>query len=232
MGYYKREPEQTRAFASWLRKIAPTKGFDSQRQLAKAAKLNEATISRIWNAIQFPDVITLTKIAAALDVDVKEAMLQAGYPVELVPVQKETPADFAGENIGEAAKDNAMAFITAAAGKIELTDILIIENENKITYMGMPLSEDDIITTRDLIEAAFKPRLPKVIPIYPPPPPRDYSKIPKIEDIDPEQVPLPIEFMCRGERINRYEYFQAEGRLPTDDDWKQLVHNYKYHPPK
>ena len=99
MGYYKREPEQTKAFSSWLRKIAPAKGFNSQRQLAKASKLNEATISRIWNAIQFPDVITLTKIAQALGVDVKEAMLQAGYPVELVPVTTE-PLDPSIERIG------------------------------------------------------------------------------------------------------------------------------------
>lgn len=224
-----RDPERLQKFSRWLRIITPTKGFDSQRQLAIKAGVNEATVSRIWNATQLPDELTLAKIAGALDVDVKEALRQAGY---LVHEKLATPEDFAGENIGEVAKDNALEYISAAAGIIELTDILKIENENKITYMGMPFSEDDIIITRDLIEAAFKPRLPKVIPIYPPPPPRDYSKIPKIEDIDPEQVPLPIEFMCRGERINRYEYFQAEGRLPTDDDWKHLVHHYKYNPPK
>lgn len=228
MAYYKKDPERLQKFSRWLRVIAPAKGFDSQRQLAIKAGVNEATISRIWNATQLPDELTLRKIAAALDVDVKEALRQAGY---LVHEMLATPEDFVGENIGEVAKDNAMAFISAAAGIIELTDILKIEN--KLTYMGVPMTEDDIIRTRHVIEmVVMHSKLPKIIPIYPPRPPRDYSKIAKIEDIDPDQVPLPTEFMCRGERINRYEYLQAEGRLPTDEDWKNLVYNYKYHPPK
>ncbi len=227
MGYYKREPEQTRAFASWLRKIAPAKGFDSQRKLAKAAKLNEATISRIWNAIQFPDVITLTKIATALDVDVKEAMLQAGYPVELVPEKKQTPKDFAGENIGEVATDTLTAHR-------ELTDLLIVENEGEITFMGVPLTRQDILDVRHTIAMIMRQRLPAVIPIYPPRPMPDYSKIISIKDIDPDMVPLPEEFInLRGERINRYEIFQAEGHAKTDDEWRSTVINHKYHlPPK
>ena len=144
--------------------------------------------------------------------------------------RKITPADIAGENVGEVATENALAFITEAAGITELTDILRIEN--KVTYMGVPMTDDDIIRTRHVIEmVVMHSKLPKVIPIYPPRPPRDYSKIVKIEDIDPDQVPLPAEFMYKDQRITRY-VLQAEGRIPTDDDWKEIVRNYKFNPPE
>ena len=144
--------------------------------------------------------------------------------------RKITPADTAGENVGEVATENALAFITEAAGITELTDILRIEN--KVTYMGVPMTDDDIIRTRHVIEmVVMHSKLPKVIPIYPPRPPRDYSKIVKIEDIDPDQVPLPAEFMYKDQRITRY-VLQAEGRIPTDDDWKEIVRNYKFNPPE
>ena len=47
-------------------------------------------------------------------------------------------------------------------------------------------------------------------------------------------VPLPEEFInLRGERINRYEIFQAEGHAKTDDEWRSTVINHKFHlPPK
>ena len=144
--------------------------------------------------------------------------------------RKITPADTAGENVGEVATENALAFITEAAGITELTDILRIEN--KVTYMGVPMTDDDIIRTRHVIEmVVMHSKLPKIIPIYPPRPPRDYSKIAKIEDIDPDQVPLPAEFMYKDQRITRY-VLQAEGRIPTDDDWKEIVRNYKFNPPE
>ena len=148
--------------------------------------------------------------------------------------RKTTPSDAAEENIGEMAKDNALAFITAAAGIIELTDILVVENEGGITYMDVPLTQQDIIDVRHTIAMIMRQRLPAVIPIYPPRPPRDYSKIISIKDIDPDMVPLPEEFInLRGERINRYEIFQAEGHAKTDDEWRSTVINHKYHlPPK
>ena len=96
-----RDPERLQKFSRWLRTIAPSKGFDSQRQLAIKAGINEATVSRIWNATQLPDEITLVKIAQALGVEVAEALTQAGYPVELVPVRPAAPADFKCEIIGD-----------------------------------------------------------------------------------------------------------------------------------
>lgn len=209
------------------------------RALRKQKDLSQAEASRIlgYSRVQVsnweiersePDIQALGKLAEFYGVTVDYIMGKVSSPTDsLVPEKKQTPADTAGTNIGSIVEERP-----ATHGTIELTDILIIENKDKITYMGMSFSEDDIIITRDLIEAAFKPRLPRVIPIYPPPPPRDYSKIPKIEDIDPDQVPLPEEFMFKDQRINRYEYLQAEGRLPTDEDWKNLVENYKCHPPK
>ena len=48
--------------------------------------------------------------------------------------KKQTPADTAGINIGSVVEERPAAY---SSGPIELTDILIIENKNKITYMGM-----------------------------------------------------------------------------------------------
>lgn len=112
----------------------------------------------------------------------------------------------------------------------ELTDILLIGK--KFTYMGEKLNDGDIILIRHMIEMSIRHRLPEVIPIYPPRSPRDISKIPRIEDIDPESLPHPVEFMWKDQRINRYEILMAEGRRPNDEDWKHLLENYKYHPPK
>ena len=94
-----RDPERLQKFSRWLRNIAPSKGFDSQRQLAIKAGINEATVSRIWNATQLPDEITLVKFAQALGVDIPEALTQAGYPVELVTTTTE-PLDPTIERIG------------------------------------------------------------------------------------------------------------------------------------
>ena len=96
-----RDPERLQKFSRWLRNIAPSKGFDSQRQLAIKAGINEATVSRIWNATQLPDEITLVRFARALGVEVSEALTQAGYPVDLVPERIAVPEDFLDESIGE-----------------------------------------------------------------------------------------------------------------------------------
>lgn len=207
-------------------KLARKKTGFTQAQIAKLLNIEIGTLSGYERGYRRPSTDMLAEIANLYDVSADYLLGQTDNP-QGIQEKKQTPADTAGTNIGSIVEERP-----AAHGTIELTDILIIENKDKITYMGMPFSEDDIIITRDLIEAAFKPRLPRVIPIYPPPPPRDYSKIPKIEDIDPDQVPLPEEFMFKDQRINRYEYLQAEGRLPTDEDWKNLVENYKHHPPK
>lgn len=99
-----RDPERLQKFSRWLRGIAPARGFDSQRQLAIKAGINEATVSRIWNATQLPDEITLVKIAQALDVEVAEALTQAGYPVELVPITTE-PLDPSATYMNDPASD-------------------------------------------------------------------------------------------------------------------------------
>lgn len=216
-------------FGAKLRSLRKQKDL-SQAETARLLGYSRVQVSNWEIERSEPDIQALAKLAEFYGVTVDYITGKVDSPTDsLVPEKKQTPADTAGINIGSVVEERPAAY---SSGPIELTDILIIENKNKITYMGMEFSEDDIIITRDLIEAAFKPRLPKVIPIYPPPPPRDYSKIPKIEDIDPDQVPLPEEFMFKDQRINRYEYLQAEGRLPTDEDWKNLVSNYKDNPPK
>ena len=214
-------------FGARLRSLRKQKDL-SQAETARLLGYSRVQVSNWETERSEPDIQALAKLAEFYRVTVDYITGKVDSPTDsLVPKKKQTPADTAGINIGSVVEERPYS-----SGPIELTDILIIENKNKITYMGMEFSEDDIIITRDLIEAAFKPRLPRVIPIYPPPPPRDYSKIPKIEDIDPDQIPLPEEFMFKDHRINRYEYLQAEGRLPTDEDWKNLVSNYKDNPPK
>lgn len=89
------------------------KGFESQRQLAIKSGINEATISRIWNATQLPDEITLVKIAQALGVEVSEALTQSGYSVELVRETTE-PLDPSIECIDETEPSAAVLKIASA----------------------------------------------------------------------------------------------------------------------
>jgi len=218
------------AFAKRVRALRESRGM-SQERIAELVGYTKQAVQRWENNGQTPRNDALQIIADYFKVPLDYLLGRVDSPTDsLVPEKKQTPADTAGENIGEMAKDNALAFITAAAGIIELTDILRIEN--KLAYMGVPMTQDDIVTTRHMIEMALRPRLPKIIPIYPPRPPIDYSKIPRIEDIDPDQIPLPTEFMFRDQRINRNQILMAEGRRPNDEDWKELVKNYKYNPPE
>lgn len=201
----------------------------SQTEVMRITQINNKTLSGYENSVSEPDFNTLLTLAKLYGVSTDYLLGQTDNP-QGIQEKKQTPADIAGENVGEVATENALAFITEAAGITELTDILRIEN--KVTYMGVPMTDDDIIRTRHVIEmVVMHSKLPKIIPIYPPRPPRDYSKIAKIEDIDPDQVPLPAEFMYKDQRITRY-VLQAEGRIPTDDDWKEIVRNYKFNPPE
>ena len=223
------------AFAKRVRTLRESRGM-SQERIAELVGYTKQAVQRWENNGQTPRNDALQTIADYFKVSLDYLLGRVDSPTdELVPEKKQTPADLAGENIGVAitnkqATENAISFIAEAAGITELTNILRIENN--LTYMNVELTRDDIVTIRHMIEMAMRTRLPKIIPIYPARPPIDYSKIPRIEDIDPNSIPLPQEFMWADERINRHEILQAEGRLPTDDDWKHIVYNYKYHPPK
>ena len=134
MAYYKKDPERLQKFSRWLRGIAPLKGFDSQRQLAIKAGINEATVSRIWNATQLPDEITLVKIAQALGVEVAEALTQAGYPVELVPERPATRADFEGEIIGDT---GGIVFPTAPISMDSIGEVWKVPEQHYLPIIGV-----------------------------------------------------------------------------------------------
>lgn len=196
----------------------------SQMEVMRLTQINNKTLSGYENAVSEPDYGTLLALANLYNVSTDYLLGQTDDPNGILE-KKQTPADTAGENIGEGATLTPVR---------ELTDILVIENEGAITFMDVPLTRQDILDVRHTIAMIMRQRLPAVIPIYPPRPPRDYSKIISIKDIDPDTFPLPEEFInLRGERINRYEIYQAEGHAKTDEEWRNTVINHKYHlPPK
>lgn len=209
-----------------LKALRNKKGW-TQLELARRFDVDRSTVASWEINRREPDFGTLIALAELYGVNTDYLLCRTGDPHGGIPVQKQTPADTAGENIGEVATDTLTAHR-------ELTDLLIVENEGEITFMGVPLTRQDILDVRHTIAMILRQRLPAVIPIYPPRPVKDYSKIISIKDIDPDMVPLPEEFInLRGERINRYEIFQAEGHAKTDDEWRSTVINHKYHlPPK
>ena len=206
----------------------------TQLELAKRFDVDRSTVASWEINRREPDFGTLISLAELYGVTTDYLLCRTDNP-QGIQEKKQTPADLAGENIGivtteRKAEGNVIAFIAEAAGIIELTDILLIENN--LTYMNVELTRDDIVTIRHMIEMAMRTRLPKIIPIYPARPPMDLSKIPRIQDIDPESWPLPDIFLdIYGEPVDRYRTLQAEGRIKTDEDWKHTVWNYKNKPP-
>lgn len=210
-------------FGARLRSLRKQKDL-SQEQVAKYLGYSRVQVSNWEIERSEPDIQALGKLAEFYGVTVDYITGKVESPTDsLVPEKKQTPADTAGENIGEG--------VTLTSVR-ELTDVLVIENEGAITFMGVPLTRQDILDVRHTTAMIMRQRLPAIIPIYPPRPPRDYSKIISIKDIDPDMVPLPEEFInLRGERINRYEIYQAEGHAKTDEEWRNTVINHKYHLP-
>lgn len=66
-------------FGRYLSELREQAGYDSQRQLALAAKVNPATVSRIEAGTQHPEPDTLVKLAPALGVSPEVLMVAAGY---------------------------------------------------------------------------------------------------------------------------------------------------------
>lgn len=205
-------------------KLARKKTGFTQAKIANLLNIEIGTLSGYERGYRRPSADMLPALANLYGVSTDYLLGQTDDPNGILE-KKQTPADTAGENIGEGATLTPVR---------ELTDILVIENEGAITFMDVPLTRQDILDVRHTIAMIMRQRLPAVIPIYPPRPPRDYSKIISIKDIDPDTFPLPEEFInLRGERINRYEIYQAEGHAKTDEEWRNTVINHKYHlPPK
>lgn len=67
------------SFGGYLENLRISKGYDSQRQLAIAAGLSPATISRIESNIQRAEPDTLKKLAPVLGVPYEDLMRAAGY---------------------------------------------------------------------------------------------------------------------------------------------------------
>lgn len=66
-------------FGRYLTKLREQSGYDSQRQLALAAKVSPATISRIEAGLQRAEPSTLEKLAHCLNVSLQQLMAAAGY---------------------------------------------------------------------------------------------------------------------------------------------------------
>jgi len=217
MAYYKKDLARIKRFSIWLRETATKSGYESQRRLAKVANIDASTISRVWNAMQLPDEKTIAKIAAAFGMEISAVMVAAGYS------GKESETDSGNATKTETSELNIKS-------EFELTNILRLENA--VTYMGIVLTEQDIIETRHMIEMNMKKRLPAIIPIYPPLDPSDFDSIPHIDDIDPGKYPLPNAFFDHeGVFVNRYKVLQAEGHIKTDEEWKHTIINRKYNMP-
>ena len=216
-------------FGSRLRTLRESRSL-KQDDISSLFDMNKSAVSQ-WENGRIPHATILAKLAVFFNasIDYLLGLTDNTHGPRLHESTSTPPLN--GRNLTD--KANELMNNREQKNQIppfELTNILRIENN--LTYMNVELTRDDIVTIRHMIEMAMRTRLPKIIPIYPPRPPIDYSKIPRIEDIDPNSIPLPQEFMWADERINRHEILQAEGRLPTDDDWKHIVYNYKYHPPK
>lgn len=104
MAYYKKDQDRINSFSKWLRVIASKKGFDSQRQLAIKSGVNEATISRIWNATQLPDEVTVGKLAKALEIDLPIVMWEAGYITDYDHDNRETAKGFLSDIVSNPGK--------------------------------------------------------------------------------------------------------------------------------
>lgn len=71
--------DKKREFGLYLSSLRVKRGFESQRQLAIAAGVSPATISRIEAGIQRAEPETLRKLAPFLGVSYEELMAAAGY---------------------------------------------------------------------------------------------------------------------------------------------------------
>lgn len=102
-----KDQSRLQKFSCWLRNIAQKKGFESQRQLAIKAGINEATISRIWNATQLPDEVTIAKLATALNIDESIIMWEAGYKAQYTYDNREMAKKYFSEIVSQPDKYSA-----------------------------------------------------------------------------------------------------------------------------
>lgn len=124
-----RDNERIKKFSNWFKQAMSDKGFKSQRQFAIASTVSSATISRICNYSQLPDDEVIIKIAAALEMPVKDVMLMAGYPVSdsesFYPEQKK-PKDL-------------MRFL----------------EQSEVMFDGVPVTEEDKAKIKAALEVVF-----------------------------------------------------------------------------
>lgn len=130
--------------AERLRSARQKKGL-SQMEVMRLTQINNKTLSGYENAVSDPDLDTLVMLANLYAVSTDYLLGKVANPHdELVPNRPATPSDLAGEIIGtitaeRQAKDNAIAFISDAAGIAgTLQDRLrILREENKLTRSEM-----------------------------------------------------------------------------------------------
>lgn len=67
------------SFGDFFRRLRRAKGFKSQKALAEASGVSQATISRIEDGTQMPQPDTLKLFAKALDVPYSDLMVLAGH---------------------------------------------------------------------------------------------------------------------------------------------------------
>lgn len=76
---YKRDMAKITKFSHYLALEIKNAGFKNPSRFAIAANISIATISRVMNQKQMPDVFTLRKMAAVLGKPLEKLMVAAGY---------------------------------------------------------------------------------------------------------------------------------------------------------
>lgn len=76
---YPRDPERCEKFATFLEREITAANYKTQYEFANAAELSTASVSRMINKTQLPDIATLKKMAPVLKKTLHELMVAAGY---------------------------------------------------------------------------------------------------------------------------------------------------------
>ncbi|MEJ9151055.1 helix-turn-helix transcriptional regulator [Bacillus smithii] len=130
-------------YGEFIKKHRILSGYKSQRQLAEKTGISSATISRIENEIQKPEVETLKQLAPYLtSTSLVELMVVCGYwdEDELLE-EKSTGKELIGEYLNkqkETPASNEEEFI----GKIDLSDEEILEQFD-LQIDGRSLTEEE-----------------------------------------------------------------------------------------
>jgi transcriptional regulator with XRE-family HTH domain len=75
----KRDLAKITRFSDYLASAITNSGFKNPSRFAMASDISIATISRVMNKKQMPDIFTLRKMAVTLGKPIEELMVAAGY---------------------------------------------------------------------------------------------------------------------------------------------------------